>query len=347
MNRRNRSFFNTLLFVALGAHLVAIEAGLPLWLLLAGQFLLYPQLVYWRACLSKNQRQAEMQNLLADAVLGGMWAAGLGLPLWIDFTLFAGNFINMVVFYGYRGILWTAATFGGGAAIVEISGLTLPLHLSTDLPTTLFSVVALTLYFLAFAHDGYQRAMDQHRGKKKLQAQFDEIRMLQAQLQEQAVRDPLTGLFNRRHLDVALPAALQQCRADGSALALVLIDIDHFKRINDAHGHAAGDATLQMLSQLMLRHVRPVDIACRYGGEEFLVVMAGVPAEAALERAEALRKAFETTPLRFGDGNVSATLSCGVAAFPDQGHTPEALIRQADQALYQAKALGRNQVVVR
>lgn len=346
MNRRNRSVFYFLLFVALAAHLRATDATLGLWLVLSAQFLLYPQFAYWRARRSKHQRSTEMQNLLADVVLGALWSAGLGFPLWITFTIFAGNCINMVVFYGYRGLTRLLAATGVGVALVLASGRWPPLHLGTDLATTLLCILALTLHCVAFAHDGYRRAMDQHRSKEKLQAQFEEIRALQAQLQEQAVRDPLTGLFNRRHLDTALGAALERCRATQAPLVLLLIDIDHFKLINDAHGHAAGDATLQMLAQLMLRHVRPQDVACRYGGEEFLVVMADIPLETARHRADMLRQAFEKARVRYGDGNISATLSCGVAAYPDHGDEAGTLIRRADQALYLAKAAGRNKVVV-
>lgn len=346
MNHRNRSFLYLMLFAALAAHLWTTGASPGLWTLLAAQYLLYPQFAYWRARLSKDQRSAEMVNLQIDVVLGALWSAGLGFPLWISFTIFAGNCSNMVVFYGYRGLTKLVVGSGIGLGLVFASGRWPPLHLETNLATTLLCIAALTLYGVSFAQDGYKRAMDQHRSKEKLRAQFEEIRTLQAQLQEQAVRDPLTGLFNRRHLDVALGAALERCRAKGTPLALLLFDIDHFKQINDAHGHAAGDAILQMLAQLMLRHVRPQDIACRYGGEEFLVVMADISIETAHQRADALRQAFEKARARYGDGDISATVSCGVAGYLDHSVAADALIQRADQALYLAKAQGRNRVVV-
>jgi diguanylate cyclase len=345
MNHRNRSFTYVMLFVALGAHLRATGASPALWTLLSVQCLLYPQLAYWRARLSKHQRSAEMSNLMLDVVAGAMWSAGLGFPLWISFTLFAGNGSNMVVFYGYRGLIRLLLCSSIGLGLVFASGHWPPLHLETNLSTTLLCIVTLTLFGLSFAQDGYRRAMDQHRSKEKLRTQFEEIEALQAQLQEQAVRDPLTGLFNRRHLDVALDTALERCRATGTSLALLLFDIDHFKQINDAHGHAAGDAILQMLAQLMLRHVRPQDIACRYGGEEFLVVMADVSLETAHQRANALRQAFEKARVRNGGDNVSATVSCGVVAYLDHSAEAAVLIRRADEALYLAKAQGRNRVV--
>ena len=343
MNRRNRTFFYGLLFLAFAAHLRAIEASTGAWVLLALQFLVYPQCVYWRARRAENQRQAEMQNLLVDAILGGLWAAGLGLPIWVTFTLFSSNCINLVVFYGYGGLLRLLCAMGSGVAAGLALGM--PLHPETDLLTTLLCIVVLTFYFVAFAHDGYARAMEQHRNHGRLREQFDEIRTLQGQLKEQAVRDPLTGLFNRRHLDAVLGSCLQRCRESGQPLSLLMIDIDHFKHINDAHGHAAGDAVLQTLAQLLLRHVRPQDVACRHGGEEFLLVLPEAPATVALERAEAVRAAFEALQVRCGDRLVSATLSCGVAMFPEDADTETSLLESADRALYAAKVQGRNRAV--
>jgi len=206
-------------------------------------------------------------------------------------------------------------------------------------------MLALTLYLFAFARDGYDRAMAQHQVHARLREQYDEIRSLQAQLREQALRDPLTGLFNRRQLAAALPSALEHCRERGAPLSVLLIDIDHFKRINDTHGHAAGDMVLQALARLLLCHVRPQDLACRLGGEEFLLVLDNTPLDAAVERAQALRQAFEALRVRTAAGELGATLSCGVAAFPLHAGQPEALLAHADQALYEAKERGRNGVV--
>lgn len=350
MNHRNRSFFDGLLFLALAAHLSASGAGAVVWALLVMQFLVCPHLQYAWARHARDQRAAEMQNLSADGVMGGLWAAGLGLPLWVAFTLFIGNCLNMVVFYGYRGLWRLAATWGGAVVAMLVSGWGAPLQPATDLPTALLCIVATTLYLIMFAYDGFRRAMDQHQANGRLRTQNDEIRALQALLLEQAVRDPLTGLYNRRHLSAVADELLARCRSTGAPVSVVLIDIDHFKDINDTHGHAAGDATLQVLARLMLGHVRPQDIACRYGGEEFLLLMAEAPLAIAAERAEQLRRTFASTPIRHQDAALSATLSCGVATFPDhaRGAGPAApatdLIGLADKALYRAKREGRNRV---
>ena len=119
----------------------------------------------------------------------------------------------------------------------------------------------------------------------QLRKQFEEIQSLQVQLSEQALRDPLTGLSNRRHLDTVLAATLERCRSEGQPLSLLLLDIDHFKSINDAHGHSTGDLVQQAMAQLLLQHVRPEDTACRLGGEEFVVVLDNTPLAVAIERA--------------------------------------------------------------
>lgn len=350
MNRRNRSAFYAMLGLAVGLHLWhAYPAAGPLvWAVGALQFFVYPQIAYWRALRAARQRRAEMQNLWLDAVFGGAWSAALGMPVWLVFSLTIGNCINMVVFYGLPGLPRLALAVGTGMAAAAAGWWALagrwPLNPATDLATSLACVGALTVYFIAFAHDGYMRAMQQHRNHERLQLQYDEIRSLQAQLQEQAMRDPLTGLFNRRRLDADLGPAIARSHAAGTSLSVLMIDIDHFKRINDTHGHPAGDAVLQALAALLQQHARPDDLACRHGGEEFVLLLAATPLPAARDRADALRQAFEALVVPFGDAALSATLSCGVATFPGHAEAPQKLMAQADQALYAAKLRGRNRI---
>lgn len=346
MNHRNRTFFYALLFLALGAHFRHTGASAAAWVVLVVQFLVYPQIAYWTARRSPRQSKAEMHNMVVDNLFGGLWAGLLGMPVWITFTLFIGNCINVVAFHGYPGLLRLVAAMGCGL----LGGLALygnrPLHPDIDMATSLLCILALTLFLTVFAHTSYRRAMDQHKSNTRLREQFEEIRALQDQLREQAVRDPLTGLYNRRHLDATLADGLARCGAEGLPLSLLMIDIDHFKRINDTHGHAAGDAMLQALAQLLQRHVRVQDLACRHGGEEFVLLLPDTPLAVARERAEALRRAFEVLEVRHGPEVLSTTLSCGVAAFPQHAGQPLALMARADEALYDAKVRGRNRVVV-
>ena len=181
---------------------------------------------------------------------------------------------------------------------------------------------------------------------ERLQQQLDEIGALQVALQEQAIRDSLTGCFNRRYLDETLERELSRARREGYPLALVILDLDHFKAINDTYGHLAGDEALRQLADTMHADIRHEDVLCRYGGEEFIILMPRMPLSIAAERAERWRLKIEAIRIAFGNFELSFTASAGVAAYPDHGKTPDQLTHAADQALYQAKETGRNRIVV-
>ena len=171
-----------------------------------------------------------------------------------------------------------------------------------------------------------------------------EIQVLQARLREQAVRDPLTGLFNRRYLDEVIMSEVARAERGRYPLSLVMCDIDHFKVVNDQYGHLAGDEVLRAFSRLLKQYSRGGDIICRYGGEEFLLVLPGMRRESAVARAEQLRLAFAAALMSYNATIIRATASFGVATFPENGRDIDALIAAADRALYAAKETGRNQV---
>lgn len=181
---------------------------------------------------------------------------------------------------------------------------------------------------------------------RQLHARIEEIGRLQSALQELAVRDSLTGLYNRRYLDETLEREVSRARREGIPLSLVMLDIDYFKRVNDTYGHQVGDEVLRTLAATLSADVRAEDVACRYGGEEFLILLPNMPLVAALARAEAWRAAVEGLAIGHGDFVLTFTISLGVAAYPEHGKTPDDLTRCADQALYKAKREGRNQVAV-
>ncbi len=165
-------------------------------------------------------------------------------------------------------------------------------------------------------------------------------------LQVQAVRDPLTNLFNRRYLGDHLEEIITIHRHGRRPLGMVMLDIDRFKRFNDTYGHDVGDALLKRLGEILLAHTRKEDIPCRYGGEEFLVVLANVTMEQAVRITEKWRALFAQTLLSAVPAQENPTLSAGIAVFPQHGENGDDLISLADQALYQAKQNGRNCVVV-
>ncbi|MCA1900251.1 MAG: diguanylate cyclase [Chloroflexi bacterium] len=179
-----------------------------------------------------------------------------------------------------------------------------------------------------------------------LQEQMREVKELHQQLREQAVRDPLTGLFNRRYLQETLDREVARANREGKSIGFIIMDLDHFKRVNDRHGHKAGDMALQQLGNLLLKNLRAEDVACRYGGEEFTVMMPGASLETTLERANFLLQKINEMPIEYNGADIKITASMGVALFPKHGSNGEEAMSHADNALYAAKALGRNQVVV-
>lgn len=171
---------------------------------------------------------------------------------------------------------------------------------------------------------------------------------LREALSQQSIRDPLTGLYNRRYMEEALNQQLSRTKRQLHPLGLIMLDIDHFKTINDTYGHATGDALLRELGLLLKNHVRNEDIACRYGGEEFLLILPDAPLDAAWQRAEYLRRELKQLQLRPEDGGPidGITMSLGIAVFPDHGSDMDVVLRAADAALYRAKQEGRDRVVV-
>jgi diguanylate cyclase (GGDEF)-like protein/PAS domain S-box-containing protein len=170
---------------------------------------------------------------------------------------------------------------------------------------------------------------------------------LQENLQEQAIRDPLTGLFNRRYLDETLPRELSRCRRSGEPLTVAMLDLDHFKRFNDAYGHEAGDVVLRAVGGLLSHSMRAGDLPCRYGGEELTLILQGSTLDDARTRLESLRQAIMQMRVLYQGGDLPAiTVSIGVAATGEQEMDAAVLLARADAALYRAKEQGRNRVVV-
>jgi diguanylate cyclase (GGDEF)-like protein len=166
-------------------------------------------------------------------------------------------------------------------------------------------------------------------------------------LRSQSILDPLTGLFNRRYMEETLDLELARATRGRRAIGVIMLDIDHFKPLNDSSGHDAGDALLRELASLLMARVREGDIACRYGGEEFVLIMPEAPLKLARRRAEDLREAVRQLHVSYRGRIIGPiTISAGVAAFPEHGKTSAALIHAADSALYRAKSEGRDRVRV-
>lgn len=179
----------------------------------------------------------------------------------------------------------------------------------------------------------------------RMQSQLIEIGTLQSRLREQAIRDPLTDLFNRRYFEETLDRELARAARESYPVCIIMIDIDHFKQVNDKYGHEAGDLVLKAMADVMAGQSRRGDFACRFGGEEFIIVMLNISMGVALERAELLRQALNSLRIPYNHAQITATISMGIASHPANGSTRQAILRAADRALYAAKDAGRNYIL--
>ncbi|MCB8838481.1 PleD family two-component system response regulator [Aurantimonas sp. VKM B-3413] len=201
------------------------------------------------------------------------------------------------------------------------------------------------------ANDYVQRPIDRGELSARIRIQFrrrrydERLRSSVQQTMELAVSDPLTGLHNRRFFEIHLARAVERAGLDGSGVALLIADIDHFKRINDGFGHEAGDHVLKQFAERLLVTIRASDLACRFGGEEFAVLLHEADLATAMPLAERIRNAVAGSPFDISGEPIAVTVSQGVAVFqPGVSDSPAALFRRADAALYAAKRGGRNRV---
>ncbi len=237
---------------------------------------------------------------------------------------------------------------GGGVVVIPLrlhrrrDGTVIPVELSVRF----FELGGLRVHISAIRDIGTRLAAENalRDANARLSQQLADIEVLQASLREQAIRDGLTGLFNRRFLEETCTRELARAQREGYPVALAMFDLDLFKRINDSYGHAAGDEVIIALARLLQKHARSSDTACRFGGEEFVLLLPGVDLATAAERVEDLRRTFADTVVTFGAFRLRTTVSAGIAAYPAHGLSTRDLVARADEALYAAKRAGRNRV---
>jgi diguanylate cyclase (GGDEF)-like protein len=186
-----------------------------------------------------------------------------------------------------------------------------------------------------------QKDMDQ------INSQIVRISESEARLYEQAIHDPLSGLYNRRYMEETLGRETHRAMRNQSSMGIILIDLDYFKDINDTYGHSAGDLLLQELGACLKTSIRKSDIACRFGGDEFVLILPDSPLEDTLQRAEDIRQLVMRITLEQNGTLIRGlTASLGVSIYPQHGSSGDELLKNADDALYSAKSSGRNQVVL-
>lgn len=270
----------------------------------------------------------------------GPWASIL-----LDPSVMAGDFVPLV----YIGIsiqlcsILLSERVTVGIALFQMSGLIAFILLSPALRAinwpSLISFVVFTATIGTLAGFSNRKQLEQ------IEQQRNELLRDEAKLRELSVRDPLTGLYNRRYMEETFDREIKRAMRKDRSLAVVMTDIDGFKSINDTFGHVPGDLILERVSKFLMKSVRASDVVCRYGGDEFVLILPECSLEEAIRRANAMR--LEAEKVTLGEGTTVTgliTMSFGVAALPENGTTREELLQAADQALYASKRAGRNRV---
>jgi diguanylate cyclase (GGDEF)-like protein len=213
-------------------------------------------------------------------------------------------------------------------------------NLDVDLPVTGQSEVSYLTQ--VFNHMVFRL----RQGREKLSAANQALLESNKELHQLSITDGLTGLFNRKHIMELLEREISRSRRYGRPITVLMLDIDHFKQVNDSYGHQAGDAVMCRLSAVLRGMVRDVDFVGRYGGEEFLVLLPDSDCQSGAETAERIRRKVQDLEIIANHQKISVTLSIGVSSHPQMGRDSDALICMADEALYQAKSTGRNRIVI-
>jgi diguanylate cyclase len=320
--------------LALGFFVVAgvfLENHAPLWAwtLLVLDAFLWPHLARQLALHASDPESAEINNLMVDSAMGGVWVALMHFSLVPSVLLVVMLSIDKVNVGGWRLLArGFAAQVAACVAMIAAAGFAFE-------PETTTREVLFTLPFFV----GYPLAITTATFMLARRANLHN-RMLAHQTRV----DASTGLLNRPSWETAVDAELRRFRRGGAAGALMMIDIDHFKDINDRHGHLAGDEVIRTIARIIEASIREVDVPGRYGGDEFGLLLAHTGAHAALLAAERIRqRAHETVFDRAPE--IRVTLSIGIAVATRGMENVHAWVAQADDALYQAKTLGRNRIV--
>lgn len=305
-----------------GAHPLA-------WVALMANALLWPHIAYPLARRSRNPYRAELRNLIVDSASGGAWVAMIGLNLMPSAVLISMLAMDKISIGGVRFLARCLAAQAAAAAAVMIA-VGFELRIETTLVEALASLPLLVAYPITVGLTTYRLAR--------------RVRQQNQLLAALSSTDWLSGLLNRSHWERAVASEFQRCRRIGHPSAVMMIDIDHFKAINDRHGHPVGDEVIRAVARILRDTLRLHDVPGRYGGEEFGAVLPGVDARGAEVAAERFRGRIESSVLEASKG-VRATVSIGVAASDRRDVGYAEWIARADRALYMAKEAGRNRAI--
>lgn len=308
---------------------VLLERGAPawVWVLLTLNLVIWPHLALFAALRAKDPRRAERNNLLTDSLLAGVWVSLMAfnlLPSAVILTMVALDNIGV----GGIRLFLTGLSLMALGMVLGILAAGLHIEPETSMAVMLASLPMLTIYPLTIGMVTYRLA-------QRLAAQRRETEALSR-------IDNLSGLSNRQHWEEQIAAEHARLKRQGGDCALLLLDIDHFKLLNDSHGHAAGDDAIRRVAAILRQELRAEDCVARYGGEEFAALLPGDNSQAGLRVAERLRRRI-AEPV---EGEPGVTISVGIAEFRSEVPTADAWMARADTALYEAKGSGRNRCVV-
>ncbi|EZP26519.1 diguanylate cyclase [Pseudomonas sp. RIT288] len=315
--------------LCVSAAMYPLDPPLWVWALMLFNGLLWPHLAFQWARRASVPYHAEHRNLLVDAFMGGFWVAAMHFNPLPSATTVSMMAMNNVAIGGLRFFAagLAAQILGIGVGLVVFA----PAFIPQTSPLQLYACLPLLmLYPLALGWICFRQAYTLGLHKRELLAL--------------SRTDSLTGLLNHGAWKDQLEIAFQRCRRQKQGAAIALIDIDHFKAINDTYGHVAGDIVLRQLSKMLKQNLRAADVAGRYGGDEFCVILPDLPLFNAAQAMEALRERFATLGYEQNPA-LKVSLSIGLAAYEPAHGDATRWLNDADQALYEAKATGRNRVI--
>lgn len=318
--------------IAVGAALLQQDLHIVYWLLMLVNGFVWPHLAYLIACRSATPFQSERKHLLADSGSGGFWVVAMGFNPLVSTLIIMMLWMNNIAAGGLRLFLKGVATTCIGLLIGLIAFGWQPNMVTGDM-VVYASLPMLVAYPVAIGFITYSLAIQLHQQKELLK--------------QLSRTDGLTGLYNRYYWESRVTDLIAMAKRNSQPMSLVLLDIDHFKAINDTYGHVAGDQVLKQVAQLLRSNLRETELLGRYGGEEFALLLSNTRQEAAYATAERLRSLVEQARYEIDDRvtGLRCTISLGVAVFRDgQGYSE--WFRAADAALYQAKHTGRNTAVL-